>query len=343
MKLDLAVLGNLLLDDVVYADGRTRMAQAGGATLYVALAARLWGLSVGLVAPLGDDYPAALLDALAERGVELGGLRPLGGSALRTWLLYEGRRRRVVPRLDGPSHAEVSPTAADLPAAWQCRACHLAPMPWEAQGRLVRALAGHPALLSLDPYALLDADGIAAWRRLLAGVDLLFLSEDELVVDGALDDPRPALTELCERPPGGRRTGRLRRVLFKRGARGGLAYDAVTGTFFPWPARAAAVVDPTGAGDAFAGGVLAGLLHEEPIERAVERGIVAASFALEGEGADGLLAATPALAEARRRDWFARGLQGAAYKATGKTRPARRGLQEGAACNRSLTRCRVRG
>ncbi len=297
MKLDLVVLGNLLLDDVVYADGRTRMAQGGGATLYVALAARLWGLAVGLVAPLGDDYPAPLLAALAERGVELAGLRPLGGPALRTWLLYEGRRRRVVPRLEGPSHADVSPVAADVPPEWQCRAFHLAPMPWEVQGRLVGALAGQPALLSLDPYALLDAAGVGAWRQLLAGVDLLFLSEDEMMVDGALDDPRPVLAELC--------AGRLRRLLFKRGARGGLCYDGLAGAFSEWPPRAAAVVDPTGAGDAFAGGVLAGLARQEPIARAVERGVVSASFALEGSGAEGLLAATPRQAEARRREWFA--------------------------------------
>ncbi len=32
VKLDLAVVGNLLVDDIVYEDGRTRMAQPGGAT-----------------------------------------------------------------------------------------------------------------------------------------------------------------------------------------------------------------------------------------------------------------------------------------------------------------------
>jgi len=39
---DLVVLGNLLVDDMVFPDGRTRMAEPGGATLYAALGASLW-------------------------------------------------------------------------------------------------------------------------------------------------------------------------------------------------------------------------------------------------------------------------------------------------------------
>ena len=58
------------------------------------------------------------------------------------------------------------------------------------------------------------------------------------------DEPRAALRSLA--------SGRLRFVLFKRGARGGILYDAREDRFVEWAPRAAAVVDPTGAGDAFA-------------------------------------------------------------------------------------------
>ena len=43
MSPDLVVLGNLLVDDMVFPDGRTRKAEPGGATLYAALGASLWG------------------------------------------------------------------------------------------------------------------------------------------------------------------------------------------------------------------------------------------------------------------------------------------------------------
>jgi len=93
---DLVVLGNLLVDDMVFPDGRTRIAEPGGATLYAALGASLWGLAAGVVSVRGDDYPLSALDALAARGVDLSGVRPLGRPGLRTWLLYEGARPQVI-------------------------------------------------------------------------------------------------------------------------------------------------------------------------------------------------------------------------------------------------------
>ncbi len=326
--LDLAVAGNLLVDDIVYQDGATRMAQPGGATLYAALGASLWGIRVGIVSVVGDDYPEHMLDGLTARGIDLAGLRRLDRPGLRTWLLYEGRRRHVVHRLDGPTHAQVSPTAADL-AAVRARAVHLAPMPFEVQRDLALALAlrrptaggptEHDAGVSLDPYELLTAENLGAWQKILTGVDDFLLSEDEMMIAGGLETPRPILAELCDPAPRTSAFGEAprpspaapsarcdtqrapgpHRIFYKRGARGGIAYDHRARRFLEWRARARAVVDPTGAGDAFAGGVLAGRLLGDPLSRALERGVVSAAFAVEGVGAEELLAASPESANHR--------------------------------------------
>lgn len=294
---DLVVLGNLLVDDLVFANGRTRMGEPGGAAVYASLAARLWGPSVGVVSVRGADYPADLLDELARRGIELR-LRALDGPGVRTWLLYEESGRRVVHRLGGPSHAEVSPEPDEIPAAWLgARAFHLAPMPIEVQRRLVARLSPRrAAALSLDPHEPVREDNLAAWRETLAGVDAFFPSRDELRLDGVERDPRAALRRLAG--------GRLRFVAFKRGADGGLLYDARADAFIEWPPVPRLTGDPTGAGDAFAGGFLSGLLAGEPLEGALDRGILATSFALEDFGPRGLLAASRDEAERRRREWF---------------------------------------
>ena len=297
------VLGNLLVDDLVFPDGRTRMGQPGGAALYASLGAALFGLSAGLSSWRGADYPRAALDALEARGVDLAGLREMKGPGLRTWLLYEGRRRQVIHHLDGPTHAEVSPEHEQLPAPWlDAPAFHLAPMPFDVQRRLLAALGQRPdARLSLDPYAIVKEDNLEAWRRVLAGVDVLFLSEDDLELPGAATDPRAALRRLAGgQPPG----SRLRVALLKRGARGGMLYDVGADRFMEWDPRAERVVDPTGAGDAFAGAFLAGWLRGEVIERALARGVVGASFAIEDWGATRILATTVEEAAARLGAWF---------------------------------------
>lgn len=297
MSPDLVVLGNLLLDDLVFPDGRTRMAEPGGATVYASLGANLWGLGVGVVSLRGTDYPVWALEALAERGVDLTGVHELGGPGVRTWLLYEEGPRQIVHRVGRPSHAEVSPGADRIPPAWQrARAFHLAPMPLEVQRDVVTALSHRDGvLISLDPHVPLRAETMAAWGDVLAQVDVLFLGEDEMQLDHAREDPHAALRRLANE--------RLRLVLFKRGARGGLAYDAREDRFHQWAPRAEQVVDPTGAGDALAGGFLAGWLNGEPLERALERGVVSASFAIADWGPTGLLDATAVEARTRLREW----------------------------------------
>jgi ribokinase len=126
-------------------------------------------------------------------------------------------------------------------------------------------------------------------------VDVLFLSEDEMELHEGADDPRPALETLAG--------GRLRWIVFKRGVAGGLLYDARAQRWRAWAARVEEVVDPTGAGDAFAAGLLAGWLVGEEDEVALLRGVVSASFAIEAWGPAGMLAATPEAARLRRNAW----------------------------------------
>ena len=101
-------------------------------------------------------------------------------------------------------------------------------------------------------------------------------------------------------------SGRLRFVVFKRGATGGILFDARDERFYTWDARTAAVVDQTGAGDAFSAGLILAHLAGLPIETCLQRAVVTASFAVAGWGPEALLAATHTEAEARWRQWYGR-------------------------------------
>ena len=78
----------------------------------------------------------------------------------------------------------------------------------------------------------------------------------------------------------------------------------MTSAFTRWDARTAAVVDQTGAGDAFGVGLILAHLEGLPIEACLQRAVVTASFAVAGWGPEALLAATRADAEARLRQWY---------------------------------------
>ncbi len=298
---ELVLLGNLLVDDIVYADGSTRMAQPGGAMLYSSLAAVLWGTSTGCVSVQGDDYPPAMLETLRARGVRLDGVRRLGRNGIRTWLLYEGTLRRVIHRLGCPTHEQVSPVPDDVPPSWRrARAFHLAPMPLATQAALVHAIRAwedpaSPAFVSVDPYVLVTPETLDAWRGMLAHVDAFLPSEDEMLLPDAATEPERVLASLA--------SGRLRFVFSKRGDRGGVLYDAHERRLHDWPAVTPPSVEPTGAGDSFMAGFVSARLAGLTVEEALRRGSITAGFAIAGIGPAGLLNATRERADALLAAW----------------------------------------
>lgn len=274
---ELVLVGNLLVDDLVYDDGTTRMGQPGGALLHAAIAATAFGAKVGCVSIVGSDYPAHALAALEARGVSLEGVSRLEGPGVRVWLLYEAGARRMIPWLGRPTHADVSPLPESFPRAYDgAKGVHVAPMPQARQAAFVAAVGRGGQQVSLDPCEPLDDAGLDRVRSALAHVDVLFVSDDEV----AFVDPEGALASLA--------AGRTRCVLHRRGREGGVVYQS-DGTRTTWSAFPTSEVDPTGAGDVFAAAFMAAWVGGASLRDAVARGAAAASVAVEGVGASALL------------------------------------------------------
>jgi len=292
---DLVIAGNLLIDDIVMPDGRTLMGEPGGAALYAALAASLWEISVAVVSVRGGDYPQHALDRLVRRGVDLSAVHTTAGPNLRTWLLYEPQGRRVIHHLGTPDHANLSPRLKHFPDAYRyAGAVHLAPMPFAVQAELVDAFRTWcpTAQVGLDPFEIVRADNLDRWPNALDGVHVWFVSEDDVAARSETE--AIALLSRAARSFDGLVVRRL-------GERGGQVLNAEDG-FHPiheWAPFETNAVDTTGAGDAFAGGFLAGRMRQEPLERCCAMGAVSASFAVEGLGPRGLLWASGAEARAR--------------------------------------------
>jgi sugar/nucleoside kinase (ribokinase family) len=81
-------------------------------------------------------------------------------------------------------------------------------------------------------------------------------------------------------------------IAIKCGADGVIGHAAGSPEFIEVPAVPVELVDATGGGDSFCGGVLAGFTQTHDLLDALLSGVVSASFCVEGLGLEGLVAAT---------------------------------------------------
>jgi len=273
-------VGELTIDDVVNEDHDADWKQAGGGALYSAVGALVWGAKCGINAAVGEDYPDELLREMQQAGVDVGGVHRVSGAhSIGLWLLYETRgARRQLEKVDGGRMGDLDGRRLPLPSDWSAPAgAHLAPQSSAGHLKALAELAGKGTVRTLDllvePY--IDArpylDGSA-----LRGVDAFLPSVQEVRDLWGHEDVRRLGVVLADIDVDAQ-------LVVKRGADG--ADVLVGGTVVRVPSVTEDLVDPTGAGDAFCGGFLAGLVATgDPVEAAV-RGVVSASFVCQTRGA----------------------------------------------------------
>jgi fructoselysine-6-P-deglycase FrlB-like protein/sugar/nucleoside kinase (ribokinase family) len=310
------VIGNLTIDDIVRANGTTSLRSLGGNTIYAATAARIWGVGVGAVARVGDDFPPVALARLRDAGVDTLGIHPISGPTLRFWILYgEDGGRTFVSGTPTERGIEVAPAPTDVPAGWLERArrpvVHVASMPLMAAARIV----GH--VRSVSPSATITLDPHGEWRfdreavlTIARQADVFLPSREELQCLLGYDDPERACAELIVEG--------VRAVVAHDGANGALVVTAA-GSSARVAAADVVVVDETGAGDCFCGGLAAGLALGDDLLDATRRGAASAGAALGASGSlrliDGRATLATRLLAAYRHDALPGGGDGIAADA----------------------------
>lgn len=278
------VVGNMTIDDLVFPDGTTRMGVPGGDAIYSGIGASFWGVDVHLCSICGPDYPLETLSR--QYSMSLQAIRRIDGPSMRNWGLYEeDGTRQFVLRDTGFTWSDYSPRAYDLPSGLIGKVTtHIAVLPWDHQLELAKALrkAGAPAI-TLDPdYNYMRAKTPEEISQLIQNVDVFLPSRQEAVSLFPEKQPESLLERFVNEFPS------LKAVVIKLGEAGSIGFDRTTGCGFRVPACPVNAVDPTGAGDAFCGGVLAGLAMGKSLVEGVLFGTVSASFVVEQFGTLGL-------------------------------------------------------
>ena len=270
---DLAVVGSVALDSVTTPFGKVREVLGGSAT-YFSYAASFF-TTVRLVATVGDDFPAEHLRLLKERGIDMTGLQTSRGRTFR-WVGEYGFDLNEARTIDTQLNvfADFKPL---LPSSLKKTPfLFLANIAPELQLDVLRQME-RPQLTALDTMNFWIQGRREALLRVLAEVDVLLVNDGE--ARQLVKEPNliKAAREILKLGP--------RTVVVKRGEYGAVMVS--NGQFFFVPAYPLeSVFDPTGAGDAFAGGFMGyiaaqGVVDQATVRRAIVYGSVMASFTVE--------------------------------------------------------------
>jgi sugar/nucleoside kinase (ribokinase family) len=283
------VLGDVCTDVVAVlsgepAPGSDRPAairlRGGGAGANVAVHLARSGTPVLLAGCVGDDAAGAALAAeLAAAGVRTA-LRTEPGAATGTIVSLvepDGQRSMLADR-----GANLALIPADLPALAPGDHLHLSgytlldPRPRSAGLAALAAAARAGCTISVDPASTgpLREYGVERWLADTAAATLVLPNADEARLLTGCGDVADAARALATRHPA---------VAVSLGAEGAL-WAAGT-TVLHRPVHPATVVDTTGAGDAFAAGVLSVWLGGGPPAAALDAGLALAAEVVGRAGA----------------------------------------------------------
>ena len=289
--MSLLVVGSVALDSVATPFGETADALGGSAVFFSVAGSILHPVQV--VGVVGSDFPLAALYALEQRGIDLSGVEQAKGESFRWKARYSydlASRETLETRLG--VFADFRPK---LPAKFRDAAyVFLGNIDPELQlGVLDQVKA--PKLVACDTMNYWIQSKRDLLLELLRHIDILMVNDSEArELSGDWNIYRAAQWILQRGP---------KMTVLKQGEHGALLVDRATTFKVPaYPLQE--VFDPTGAGDAFAGGFMAHLarngdLSAPNLRRAMVYGAAMGSFAVEAFGIQGFDKVTPADVRAR--------------------------------------------
>ena len=249
----------------------------GGSASHAAVAASFFG-PVKLVGVVGEDFPKRYIQLYQRHGIELEGLQRLPGKTFHWSGEYElnmNNRRTLLTELG--VFETFNPT---LPAAYQSA-------PFVLLANIAPALQLHvltqmrrPRFVVADTMDLWLNVALADLLKLVKRLDAFVLNDSEAHQLTGEDNLFSALKQIHRLGP--------KYVVIKQGSHGSIL-SSPRGLFLCPAYPLKKVVDPTGAGDSFVGGMMGYLAAakgpvDNHIRRAMTYGSVVASFCCEGFG-----------------------------------------------------------
>lgn len=276
--MSIIVLGTVALDTVKTPFGMRRHL-LGGSAVHFAMSARLF-TTVNLVAIIGEDFPQKYIDFLHKKGIVLTSLIRSSGKTFKWKGEYRGDLNTALTLgTELGVLLTFRPTISEEQR--NIKNIFLANVDPDIQRHLLSHFNA-PHLVALDSMNYWIKHKRKSLIRLLKQVNI-FVANDQEARDLSQE------TNLIKAAKMLRALG-PEMILIKKGEHGVIFYNDKFQFCLPaYPTEK--VIDPTGAGDTFAGGFMGYLakakrINESKIKNALAYGTIAASFNIEGFGLD---------------------------------------------------------
>jgi sugar/nucleoside kinase (ribokinase family) len=302
------VAGSVNRSTIVTSDGRFRVDQPGGSALLAAGGLKLWDSSIGLLSAISPDFPADWLSDFEHHGMDISGIHTTKEPFdMRYFAAYDvtgmpdrnapvsvfkNLQTSMPPEILGYTIPEFQLDSRNRPGLLTLRpgdvpleymdatAVHFCPSDFLTHSLMPGILRqGQIQTVTIDPSpGYMNKTFWDDIPQVVTGTTAFLPSEEDVysLFEGKTRDLKEIAAALaaygCEF------------VVIKRGDKGVLLFEHVSRSYWEIPAYPVQPVDPTGVGDAFCGGFLAGLrMKYDPLEAAL-MGSVSASFKIQGTG-----------------------------------------------------------
>jgi sugar/nucleoside kinase (ribokinase family) len=273
-------VGSIALDSLETIEGN-RTEIIGGSSTYFGLAAKLFA-PVSLVGVVGEDFPQEGWNLLSNTNIDVKNIQIQPGTTFRWGGRYNNdysHRETLFTNLGvfekfEPSILENYKKADFL---------FLGNIQPDLQLNVANQMESVKTIVCDTMNLWIDLCPDKLWD-VLKRVDIFLLNDEEAVQLTAKKNLSEAANQLLQSGP--------RVVVIKQGANGALlTYDDVSVQIPVFPIKS--LIDPTGAGDSFAGGFIGHLVNSgsNDLIEAVITGAAIASFTVSGFGVEGLLEA----------------------------------------------------
>ena len=293
----MVVVGSLAYDSISTPAGSVERV-LGGSGNYFSLSASRYS-PVCVVGVIGEDYAETDLEMLRTRGIDVRGIEQTQGQTFHWKGAYENDMNEAITLSTELNVLEsFNP---QLPKNYRQASCvFLANIDPELQQRVLEQM-DKPKIIACDTMNFWIASKKPALLKVLSRVNMLLINEGEAMELTGTTNAIAAAQAIRDLGP--------EVVVVKRGEYGFVLHTAER--FFILPAfPIAKVVDPTGAGDTFAGGFMGTLarcggdLSWKRLRQACVQGCLMASFTVQDFGVRAIRDLTPAQLQARQRAYL---------------------------------------